>query len=73
MKVKIGDDIIDGAKEPIMVILTQKDKDNIAAMAPEAEMYCEYPELEWGEERIRKWMREGTTTSHITDEIPKEK
>jgi len=44
MKVKIGNRIYSSADQPIMVILTEKDKENIANMLPEATMYCGYPE-----------------------------
>jgi len=55
MKVKVGNTIYDGEKEPVMVILTEADKRNIANMLPEATRYCAYPE-EWTEDIIEKWM-----------------
>jgi len=44
MKICIGDKIYDGKKVPVMVILTDDDKKNIASLASEATMYCEYPD-----------------------------
>jgi len=44
MKIKIGQKIYDGKKEPIMIILTNRDKENIKNMAPSATKYCVYPD-----------------------------
>ena len=44
MKVKIGNRIIDAEDEPIMVILSDKDKCNIANMDPESDKYCCVPD-----------------------------
>lgn len=44
MKVKIGQKIFDGKKEPIMIILTNWDKENIKNMAPGIKKYCVYPD-----------------------------
>lgn len=43
MKVKIRRKIFDGAKEPVMVILSKQDKKNIAQMSEDATKYCMYP------------------------------
>jgi len=56
MKVKVGNKIYDGEKEPVMVILTEADKQNIANMLPEATRYCAYPSEEWTENIIEEWM-----------------
>ena len=60
MKVKIGNTIHDGEKEPIMLILSKGERKQIAHMAPEATKYCIYPDIEkWtknDEEAIKKWM-----------------
>jgi hypothetical protein len=56
MKIKIGDKIYDGEKEPIMVILTQQDKRNIVNMSPECTKYCVYPDNLAAEE-IEFWMK----------------
>ena len=57
MKIKIGDKIYDGEKEPIMVILSDCDKANIANMSPECGKYCEFPESS-DEKEIEKWMKD---------------
>jgi len=62
MKVKVGDKVYDSAEEPIMVILTDGDKKNIANMSPEATKYCSYPgEEKWTKDdykAIKEWMRD---------------
>ena len=40
MKVKIGDKIYSSEETPVMVILTEQDKLNIANMNPECTKYC---------------------------------
>lgn len=57
MKVKVGDKIYDGEKEPVMVILTKQDKENIKNMHPANFRYCMYPDT-WTEKEIKKWMKE---------------
>jgi len=57
MKVKVGDKIYDGKKEPVMVILDEEDKDNMRYMPPEESKYCEYPDS-YSKEFIKKWMAE---------------
>lgn len=42
MKVKVGNKIYTSKEQPIMVILSDDDKSNIAAMLPEARKYCEF-------------------------------
>ena len=60
MKVKVGKKVYDGEKEPVMVILTEQDKENIANMLPDAKKYCVYPKIiKWtgnGYEGIHRWM-----------------
>ena len=62
MKVKVGDAVYDGNKEPVMVILTEQDKKNIANMHPEATRYCVYPtEERWkedGHKAVKEWMND---------------
>lgn len=55
MKVKIGDVVYDAAIQPIMVIFSDADKQNIANMLPEATKYCSFPDTIPSEEII-KWM-----------------
>jgi hypothetical protein len=57
MKVKVGDKIYDGDKKPVMIILTDEDKKNIANMLPECTRYCEFPEEGYSVEEIKEWMR----------------
>lgn len=62
MKVKVGNKIYDGDVEPVMVILTDADRKNIAAMSPDGTKYCCYPDEEqWtvnNHEGINAWMGE---------------
>ena len=44
MKVKVGDRVYDGKTELVMVILTDKDKENIAAMRAGCTKYCQAPD-----------------------------
>jgi hypothetical protein len=46
MKVKVGNKIYDGENEPVMVILSKSDRENIADMLPEATKYCSYPSID---------------------------
>ena len=55
MKVKIGNKIFDSEKEPIMIILDEKDKNNISLMKNEDFHYCSYP-LNCDSEYIVDWM-----------------
>lgn len=55
MKVKIGDRVYDGEEQPIMVVLTDADKANIANMAPECSKYAAFPEG-MDEAEVRLWM-----------------
>ena len=59
MKVKIGDTVYDGDKELIMLYLSDKDKENIAHMLPEATRYAEFSGLGWTVEEKYNWMDEG--------------
>lgn len=58
MKVKIGDKTYDSNKEPIMIILSVKDKEDIKSMISSATKYCSFPENGFTEERILKFMEE---------------
>ena len=55
MKVKVGDTVYDGAVVPVMVILSEDDKNNIANMLPESTKYASFP---YGspEDEIGAWM-----------------
>ena len=64
MKVKIGDTIYDGRSMPVMVILTDSDKQNIKNMLPECTKYAEFPD-EIPEDEIDRWMDDTPTpTDH---------
>ena len=60
MKVRVRDETYDGNEEPVMVILTPKDRELIAAMPPEATKYCQYPDdPKWVDDDykgIKEWM-----------------
>lgn len=56
MKIKVGNKIYDAEDEPIMIILTDKDKKNIKNMLPTATKYCSYPD-NYDSDDIRKFMK----------------
>jgi hypothetical protein len=55
MKIKVGDRVYDGSDIPIMVILTDQDKNNIARMPEWATKYAQYPDT-LTEEEVSRWM-----------------
>lgn len=61
MKVKVGDKIYDPENEPVMVILTEEDKENISNMSSDNSKYCAFPEEGWSEEAISIWMKDGVS------------
>ena len=50
MKVKIGNIVYDPNEQPIMIILSDKDKENITNMLPSATKYICYPQSMSAEE-----------------------
>lgn len=60
MKVKVGNTIYDGDKEPVMIILDPVDKVNIHNMLPEATKYVCFPNT-MSDEEAREWMHEEVT------------
>ena len=58
MKVKVGDVVYDSKDTPVMVILTQQDKENIKDMAPEATKYCTFPDGMYSADEILEWMND---------------
>jgi hypothetical protein len=58
MKVKIGDKIYDGNVEPICLILTEDDKQDIRKMTPKATRYCQYPDEGYSYEAICEWVED---------------
>lgn len=72
MKIKIGSEIFDAEKQPIMVILTKEDKDNIANMHPMATRYACFPDNcgmskdempQWMVEAVNEWIVEDVNGS----------
>jgi len=58
MKIKVGDKVYSVEDEPIMVILTDKDKENIANMLPECTRYCSYDSEVYTVKEIEDWMKD---------------
>ena len=56
MKVKVGNKIYDGEKEPIMLILTDRDKLNITHMNPKSTKYAQFPNGRLNEDEINDFM-----------------
>jgi len=54
MKVKVGNKVFDGDKEPVMAAV---DKRNIARMPFDSTKYCVYPDG-FDQEEIERWMNE---------------
>jgi len=63
MKVKVGSEIYFGEIEPVMAILSDKDKENIKNMGTEDTKYCSFPDSMRGESCIDEFMN--------TDKPPK--
>ena len=58
MKVKVGDRIYDSDLEPVMIILSDNDKKNIANMHPDATKYAVFPDnMLWTVEEMQTWMK----------------
>jgi hypothetical protein len=62
MKVKIGDKVYDGEEQPVMIIVNDGERKQIANMAPGCTKYCSYPcDSRWtvnDYEKIKEWMEE---------------
>jgi hypothetical protein len=57
MIVKVGDKYYNSNKEPIMIILSEQDKKNIASMIGHKETkYCSYPDKGYMEKDIENFM-----------------
>lgn len=56
MKVKIGNTIYDSRKEPIMLVLSDQDKENISNMDLNAHKFCSFPNS-WDEKEIENFMK----------------
>jgi hypothetical protein len=57
MKVKVGDTIYDGEHVPVMAILSDDDKRNIANMSPECTKYAAFPDGS-PQVEIERWMKD---------------
>lgn len=57
MKVKIGHTMYDAEDTQIALFLTQVEQDQIASMAPDATIYCQYPK-DADIEAVEEWMEE---------------
>lgn len=58
MKVKVGDRVYDGEKEPVMVILSDDDKKNIASMSPKDTKYCSFPTSGVTPGEVQEWVED---------------
>lgn len=57
MKVKIKDTIYDSEEDPIMIILSKGEKEQIANMHRDCFKYCSYPSSDQNNHaEIEKWM-----------------
>lgn len=56
MKVKIGEKIYDSSEEPILIVLSDSDKENIKNMIPEATKYCSFPDT-YDLDKIKAFMK----------------
>lgn len=60
MKVKVGEKVYDAKATPVMVILSDLDKANIARMLPECDRYACFPEeAAMTQQDMLRWMRYG--------------
>lgn len=61
MKVKIKDTIYNSSNEPIMIILSDDEKNNIKDMSLDTSKYCAYPDTaHWTDnnfKNIKEWMK----------------
>lgn len=55
MKIKVGNKTYDGNDTPIMVILENRDKENIKNMLSHCTKYCVFPDS-YHFDDIEKWM-----------------
>ena len=62
MKVKVGNKIYDGDKEPVMVILSDLDKKNISNMSFIANKYASFPD-DYPTDDMKAWMDTSTDNS----------
>lgn len=59
MKVKVGDEVYSDEDHPIMIILTDKDKENINNMAQGCNRYASAPDGSMGDaDEFVEWMND---------------
>ena len=58
MKVKVGDKIYNSEDEPIMLILSDEDKENIRTMHKDCTKFCIAPRKKYTNKFLGKWMDE---------------
>ena len=72
MYAKIGDKIHDSEYEPIMIILSEQEKNLIAKMDPKANRFCVYPDgEEWTKDNYKK-IKEWMILEKFKEKLPKE-
>ena len=72
MYAKIGNKIHDSEYEPIMIILSEQEKELIANMDSEANRFCVYPnEEEWTKDNYKK-IKEWMILPQMKEKLPKE-
>ena len=57
MIIKIGDQVFDNAKIPVMVVLTPQDKENINNMNSECTKYAVFPDDFGTRDQMHAWMQ----------------
>lgn len=57
MKVKVGDQVFNSVDEPILLVLDEQDKKNIASMEEGFVKYCSYPSDKVTEEEAEAFMQ----------------
>ena len=58
MKVKINNELYDSNEDPIMIILNDKEKDQISNMGA-AHKYASFPDdIGWSVEEMKDWMND---------------
>jgi len=56
MQVRIGDKIYDADQQPIMLVLSDLDRQQIAAMPAGLHCFCAFPADKFNQEDIQRWM-----------------
>lgn len=57
MKVKIGDTVYDSSETPIMIVLSDGEKEQIKNMHPKATKYAIFPDNIMTREEMKEWMK----------------